>query len=45
MKHELAMHINPQISLWRVCREHRNAKRDVMGKPEGKRFIGRPRRG
>lgn len=39
------MHINPQISLWRVCREHRNAKRDVMGKPEGKRFIGRPRRG
>ena len=39
------MHICPQISLWRVYRENRNANRDVMGKPEGKKFIGRPRRG
>jgi hypothetical protein len=45
MKLLLAMHIYPQISLWRVCRENRNAYRDVMGKPEGKIFLGIPRRG
>jgi hypothetical protein len=34
MKHDLAMHISPNISLWRVWREKRNAYREVMGKPE-----------
>jgi hypothetical protein len=39
------MHTCPQISLWRVCKENKNAKRDVMRKPEEKKFIGRPRSG
>jgi len=45
MKHEVAMHTYPQIYLWRVCRDNRNPNRDVMGKPEGKRFLGISRRG
>jgi hypothetical protein len=43
MKHEVEMHNYSQIYLWRVSREKRNANRDVMGNPEGKRFLERSR--